>query len=142
MEALSLARTDVLRFGDVSAAAEAARQRRLRRVAILLAAIATPLVIRAVLGAVRYANGNLKGAASAFRWPLPHLPAGAATYAPSAVLIVVLLAVLAVPLLGAGRSPHVLYRPEEIDVRLSDVKGSAVVVEEVVKTLNLFLAYR
>jgi cell division protease FtsH len=142
MEALSLARSDVLRFADVSVAAEAARQRRLRRVALLLGLIATPLVIRAVVGGLRYASGNLKGAAAAFRWPLPHLPAGAATYAPSAVLIVVLLAVLAVPLLGAGRSPHVLYRPEEIDVRLSDVKGSAVVVEEVVKTLNLFLAYR
>ncbi|MGH9115343.1 MAG: AAA family ATPase, partial [Acidimicrobiales bacterium] len=49
---------------------------------------------------------------------------------------------LAVPLLAAGRSPHVLYRPEEIDVRLADVKGAGVVVEEVVKTLNLFLAYR
>ena len=142
MEALSLARTDVLRFGDVSAAAEAARQRRLRRVAMFLAVIATPLVVRAVMGAVRYANGDLKGAASAFRWPLPHLPAGAGTYAPSFLLILVLVAVLAIPLLGAGRSPHVLYRPEEIDVRLSDVKGSAVVVEEVVKTLNLFLAYR
>ena len=142
MEALSLARTDVLRYADVTAAAEAARQRRLRRIALLLAVIATPLVIRAVVGAVRYADGNIKGAASAFRWPLPHLPAGASTYLPSFVLILVLVLVLAIPLLGAGRSPHVLYRPEEIDTRLSDVKGSAVVVEEVVKTLNLFLAYR
>ena len=142
MEALSLARKDVLRYADVTDAAEAARQRRLRRVAMLLAVIAAPLVIRAVIGGMRYAKGDLKGAAAAFRWPLPHLPAGAATYAPSAVLILVLVAVLAIPLLGAGRSPHVLYRPEEIDTRLSDVKGSAVVVEEVVKTLNLFLAYR
>ena len=142
MEALSLARSDVLRYADVTAAAEAARQRRLRRFAILLAVIATPLVIRAVIGALRYADGNLKGAAAAFRWPVPHLPPGASTYLPSVFLILALLVVLAVPLLGAGRSPHVLYRPEEIDTRLSDVKGSAVVVEEVVKTLNLFLAYR
>jgi cell division protease FtsH len=142
MEALSLARSDVLRHADVSAAAEAARQRRLRRFAIVLGLIATPLVIRAVVGGLRYANGDLKGAAAAFRWPLPHLPAGAATYVPSAVLILVLIVVLAIPLLGAGRSPHVLYRPEELDTRLADVKGSAVVVEEVVKTLNLFLAHR
>jgi ATP-dependent Zn protease len=58
------------------------------------------------------------------------------------VLILILGSVLAVPLLAAGRSPHVLYRPEEIDIRLRDVVGAGVVVEEVVKTLNLFLAHR
>ncbi|HEX4864196.1 MAG TPA: AAA family ATPase [Acidimicrobiales bacterium] len=142
METLSLGRRDVLRSADVFVAAEAARQRRLRRVAIILSLIAAPLIVRAVVGGIRYARGDLKGAASAFRWPLPHLPAGAGTYLPSILLILGLLAVLAVPLLAAGRSPHVLYRPEEIDVRLSDVRGAAVVVEEVVKTLNLFLAYR
>ena len=41
-----------------------------------------------------------------------------------------------------GRSPHVLYRPSEIDVSLDDVKGARVVVDEVVKTLNLFLAHK
>ena len=142
METMSLARRDVLRSADVSAAAEAARQRRVRRVAIVLALIAAPLVVRAVVGGIRYAHGDLKGAASAFSWPLPHLPAGAGTYIPSIVLIVVLLGVLAVPLLGAGRSPHILYRPEEMDISLADVRGAGAVVEEVVKTLNLFLAYR
>jgi cell division protease FtsH len=142
METMSLARRDVLRFADVSIAAEAARQRRLRRLGIMLAVIALPLVARALVGGIRYAEGDLTGASSAFRWPLPHLPAGAGTYIPSVLLIVALLAVLAVPLLAAGRSPHVLYRPEEIDVRLSDVRGAGAVVEEVVKTLNLFLAYR
>ncbi len=142
MEALSLARSDVLRSADVTDAREGARQRRMRNLSIVLALIALPLVVRAVTGGLRYARGDLSGAASAFRWPIPHLPAGAGSYAPSMVLILVLLAVIAVPLLGAGRSPHVLYRPEEIDVRLSDVKGAGVVVEEVVKTLNLFLAYK
>ncbi len=142
MEALTLARPDVLRSADVANARERARQRRLRHLALLLALVAVPLAARAVLGGLRYARGDLSGAASAFRWPLPHLPAGAGTYAPSVVLILVLVVILAVPLLGAGRSPHVLYRPEEIGVRLSDVKGAGVVVEEVVKTLNLFLAYQ
>ena len=142
METVSLGRRDVLRSADVFAAGEAARQRRLRRVAIVLTLIATPLIVRAVIGGVRYARGDLKGAASAFRWPLPHLPAGASNYLPSILLILGLIAILAIPLLSAGRSPHVLYRPEEIDVRLSDVRGAGVVVEEVVKTLNLFLAYR
>jgi cell division protease FtsH len=142
MEALTLARPDVLRSADVSDARERARQRRLRHLALLLALVALPLAIRAIVGGLRYARGDLNGAASAFRWPLPHLPPGAASLAPSVLLILLLVAVLAVPLLGAGRSPHVLYRPEEIDVRLSDVKGAGVVVEEVVKTLNLFLAYQ
>ncbi|HUJ66177.1 MAG TPA: AAA family ATPase [Acidimicrobiales bacterium] len=142
MDALTLARSDVLRSADVADAGERARQRRMRHLALLLVLVAIPLVARAIVGGLRYAHGNLSGAASAFRWPLPHLPAGAGTYAPSLILILVLVLILAVPLLGAGRSPHVLYRPEEIGVRLSDVKGAGVVVEEVVKTLNLFLAYQ
>src|SRR6266545_4820694 len=43
--------------------------------------------------------------------------------------------------LGPGRSPHLLYRPEQIDVGLDDVKGLATLRDEVVKTLNLFLGY-
>ncbi len=142
MDTLTLARSDVLRTADVTAARERSRQRRLRNLAILLAVVAIPLAIRALVGGLRYARGDLRGAASAFRWPLPHLPAGTGAYVPSIVLIVVLGAVLLLPMLGAGRSPHVAFRAEEIDTRLSDVKGSPVVVEEVVKTLNLFLAYK
>ena len=142
MEALTLARSDVLRSADVTQAGETARQRRLRNLAILLAIIALPLVLRALIGGLRYAHGDLNGAAAAFRWPLPHSFGALGKMGPSLILILILGAVIAVPLLGAGRSPHVLYRPEEIDIRLSDVKGAGVVVEEVVKTLNLFLAHR
>lgn len=39
---------------------------------------------------------------------------------------------------GAGRSPHVLYRPDQIDVRISDVKGLAPVAEDVRRSLELF----
>ncbi len=42
----------------------------------------------------------------------------------------------------SGRSPHVVYRPEQIDVRLSDVVGIDTVREEVVRSLNLFLAHK
>src|SRR6202521_3441509 len=63
-------------------------------------------------------------------------------FIPIALLIVMLGAALLVPLLGAGRSPHVLFRPEELDTTFADVKGAPVVVEEVVKTLNLFLAHK
>ncbi|HVB26424.1 MAG TPA: AAA family ATPase [Mycobacteriales bacterium] len=40
-----------------------------------------------------------------------------------------------------GRSPHSVYRPEQLDVRLSDVVGIDPVKEEVVRSLNLFLAH-
>ena len=41
-----------------------------------------------------------------------------------------------------GRSPHVTYRPEQIDTRLDDVKGIDPVKEDVVRSLNLFLAHK
>ncbi len=44
--------------------------------------------------------------------------------------------------LGAGRSPHVSYRPEQIDVRLDDVVGIDAVKDDVVRSLNLFLAHK
>ena len=58
------------------------------------------------------------------------------------LLVVILGSVLLLPLLMAGRSPHVLFRSNEITTSFDDVKGSTVVVEEVVKTLNLFLAHK
>ncbi len=42
----------------------------------------------------------------------------------------------------AGRSPHVLYRPEQISTTLDDVVGIDAVKEDVVRSLNLFLAHR
>jgi len=63
-------------------------------------------------------------------------------FLPIVFLVVLLGLVLVVPLWAAGRSPHVLFRPNEIDISFDDVKGAPVVVEEVVKTLNLFLAYK
>jgi cell division protease FtsH len=44
--------------------------------------------------------------------------------------------------LWARRSPHIVYRPDQIDVRLSDVVGIEPVKEEVVRSINLFLAHK
>jgi len=57
------------------------------------------------------------------------------------MLLVVPLAMVA-PFVFMGRSPHVSYRPEQIDTRLDDVIGIDVVKEEVVRSLNLFLAHK
>ena len=44
--------------------------------------------------------------------------------------------------LWARRSPHIVYRPEQIDVRLADVVGIEPVKEEVIRSINLFLAHK
>jgi ATP-dependent Zn protease len=51
-------------------------------------------------------------------------------------------AVLVLPVVAAGRSPHVLYRSSEIAIGMDDVRGAGVVKEEVRRTLELFLAYK
>ena len=47
----------------------------------------------------------------------------------------------ALPLIS-GRSPHIRFTPEQIGLRFSDVKGIDVVLEEVKRTLQIFLTYR
>ena len=74
--------------------------------------------------------------------PLPHVPASFEPYLPATLLITVLVLVMVVPLLAAGRSPHILFRPDELTMTFEDVRGSETLVEEVTKTLNLFLAHR
>jgi ATP-dependent Zn protease len=60
----------------------------------------------------------------------------------SMLIPVTIIAAVAVPPMAMGRSPHIAYRPEQIDVRLSDVVGVDEVKEEVIRSLNLFLAHR
>jgi cell division protease FtsH len=91
-----------------------------------------------------YATAQAQYAAAQgdFNWFHFGIPASYVPYLPGFILVLLLTLTMAGPLLMAGRSPHVLYRPEELKVRLSDVAGAGAVVEEVVKTLNLFLAHR
>ena len=56
-------------------------------------------------------------------------------FAPSFMIVGLLAFVLLVPMWAAGRSPHVLYRPHDIEIGLNDVVGCDVVREEVVRTL-------
>jgi ATP-dependent Zn protease len=114
---------------DVSVLRERSRRRRLRWLAGALAVATAFLWSRLLTGR----SGGLA---------LPHLPPGVGDFLPAILLIAMLGSVLALPMLAAGRSPHVLYRAAEIDVSLADVKGAGVVVDEVVRTLNLFLAFK
>jgi ATP-dependent Zn protease len=116
-------------MADVAVQRERNRRLRLRRVATVLAIIAAWLLVRSLVG-----NSVVLGR--------PHIPPGLASYLPAFLLVLLLGLAVLVPMLGAGRSPHVVYRSGEIDVSLADVKGAGVVVDEVVKTLNLFLAFK
>jgi ATP-dependent Zn protease len=113
-----------VRTADVGRAREALRRRRLAT-AILVVAVISGLVTWAV------ATGS--------GLPLPHWdPMLVAAFLP-----MVLLAVFGVVYYSAsGRSPHEVFRPEQIDVRLADVVGIDPVKEEVVRSLNLFLSHR
>jgi ATP-dependent Zn protease len=116
------------RSADVGAARERARQRRLARLAAVLALPATFLWVRILRGQPFDV------------FALPPMPEDPILYVLPVVLIVALIATAAMPL-ASGRSPHQLVRPEQISVRFADVMGLGAIVDEVEKTLNTFLAY-
>lgn len=112
---------------DVGSARERARRYRLRVLAVILAVPFAFLWGRILTGA----PFNV--------FALPQFPTDPYVYI-LPIFLLVIIAVVAMPMLS-GRSPHMLFRPEQIEVRFEDVKGLDTVVDEVVKTLNTFLGY-
>ena len=115
---------------DVGAHQRRARSSRLQHLSMVLALIAALLLLRDLFDP------------GATLLPVHHLPPSLDPLIPAMALILILSLVMVVPLLAAGRSPHILFRPEEMTMSFDDVRGSEGLVEEVTKTLNLFLAYR
>ncbi|HEU4812593.1 MAG TPA: AAA family ATPase [Nocardioides sp.] len=114
---------------DVGAARERRRQLTLRRLALVLTLLMAWLWWRL-----------LRGDAMDIRsWRLP-------TFDPflvmASLLLLTMVGVLLGATIGAGRSPHIRFRPEQIEVTLDDVKGVDAVKEDVIRSLNLFLAHR
>jgi cell division protease FtsH len=115
------------RGADVGADRERRRRRLLRRIAIVVGIPGAFLWYRLIDG-------------RAFNvFALPHI--SMITLLPLIFIIAIVGAVVA-PGMASGRSPHTMFRPEQIDIRLSDVVGIDGVREEVVRSLNLFLAHR
>jgi cell division protease FtsH len=86
-----------------------------------------------------FARRTLQGRPLHFGWP---------DFGPDAwiwlfpVLILVMFGLmLAMPLIN-GRSPHIRFSPEEIGLGFNDVRGIDLVLEEVTRTLQIFLTYR
>jgi ATP-dependent Zn protease len=116
-----------LRGIDVAAAREWRRRRRLTR---LLAGLA----VLAVWPAYRLASGQ--GVS------LPSIAGVDPLYLESGAFFVLLLVVLLGTTVASGRSPHVVFRADQIDVRIRDVVGIDVVREDVLRSLDLFLGGR
>jgi ATP-dependent Zn protease len=131
MDLGELAQNQVVRGStvDVARSRERSRRRRLWKMFLLLAPIGFYFYYRIAT-------------ANPIRFGLPHMtPTQASIFLPVG-LIFLLGIVIVVPMLSAGKSPHVRFDPTEIDVTMDDVVGLGPVRQEVVNTLNLFLGYQ
>ena len=117
-----------MRHADVGSTRELRRTRRWIKLTVFVLALAAVISWRA-------ATWSGEG------WfvPVPHID-------PFLLVIIVFFGLLIALTVGqqvlSGRSPHVLYRPEQIETRLDDVVGIDGVKEDVVRSLNLFLAHK
>ncbi len=114
---------------DVVRQRESTRRRRLMKVVWIFGSVGGYLWYRILVG-------------SPVRFGFPHLTQTEINNLPIFLLLALLLPIIVLPLAMAGRSPHVRFQPSEISVAFEDVVGLGVVRDEVVKTLNLFLAYQ
>ena len=119
----------LLSRSDVAASREARRRRRL---IALAAVLGIPLIFlwwRILIGE-------------------PFSPFDLSVPAPDPFLVVIIIffvllaTMLLATTLGAGRSPHVTYRPEQIDVHLNEVVGIDPIKEDILRSLDLFLAHK
>ncbi len=115
------------RRADVGAERERRRRRLLAKIAIIVAIPTAFLWYRLLDG--RPFNV----------FALPHIDT--LTLVPI-IFVVAIVGAVVVPPLISGRSTHTVYRPEQMDIRLSDVVGVDGIREEVVRSLNLFLSHR
>ncbi len=112
--------------GNVHVDRETERRRRLRKLGYLLAPIATWMWYRVLTGHPP--------------WPsLPKLPPDAIFWLPGALIIILIGLALIAPMLGNRRSPHTVYRPDQIDVSFEDVKGLGHLLTEIRHTLQILL---
>ena len=73
---------------------------------------------------------------------LPAMPTVDPIYLMTGIFFAAMIAATLGSYVFAGRSPHLVYRPEQLDVRFEDVKGLAPVTEDVKRSLDLFLSAR
>jgi ATP-dependent Zn protease len=116
---LSKGRADVFRVREKT------RKRRLWRLLIFLAVFDGYLWYR-------YLSNN--------PFSLPALGPDAIIWMPLLLLVILMGVVMLLPMLN-GRSPHIVVRPEQIEIGLDQVQGLDGQVDEVTRTLDVFLGY-
>ncbi|HAX82249.1 MAG TPA: ATPase [Actinobacteria bacterium] len=114
---------------DVHVTREHQRLRRLRKIAWVLFPLTAWMWVRLLDG-----NPVSPG--------LPQLGPDAVMWLPGVAIVVLIGAALLIPMLGNGRSPEVVYLPEQIDVGFDQVRGLGPVLGEVKHTLQVFLNHR
>ena len=110
---------------DVFRVRERTRRRRIWRLLAVLAAIDGYLWYR-------YATDNPLRA--------PTIGPEAIIWLPLLLIFAMILVMMAMPLFS-GRSPHNVVHPEQIEVGLTDVRGLDNQVDDVIRTLDVFLGY-
>ena len=107
------------------------RRRRLRYL------LATGLVVFGYLLA-----RALEGRPLALHWPKITSDTMLALFPLLMFLMILMMGAYLVMPLANGRSPHIRFSPEQIGIGFSDVRGIDVVLEEVTRTLQIFLTYK
>jgi cell division protease FtsH len=79
-----------------------------------------------------YSNGHSIG--------LPTFGPDFIFFLPVIGIFILIILMAALPLMN-GRSPHVKVYPEQVEVGLTDIKGLDTQVDEVIRTLDVFLGY-
>ena len=112
---------------DVGSSREVQRRRRWVKLAVLVWTIVSLLWLRAVT----YDGSGFV--------PIPQID-------PFLLVIIIFFGLLIGLMFGqqlmTARSPHVMYRPEQITTTMDDVVGIDQVKDDVVRSLNLFLAHK
>jgi cell division protease FtsH len=120
----------ILRAGRADVARARARTWRRRVIRLLV-------LVGALLGWVWYGYLTRTGGYLA----VPTVPDWLKPYGIAIILVGALLAVTIGPYLALSRSPHILIRPEDIEVGLDELVGLDPQVQEVQRTLDVFLGY-
>jgi cell division protease FtsH len=129
-DALTSAGESLLRMrdADVGRSRESSRRSRFVKITFWVWTLVAVLLWR----------GAYKGANSPWI-PFPHID-------PFLLVIIGFFGLMIVMLVGqqmmTGKSPHVVYRADQITTRMSDVVGIDPIKSEVVRSLNLFLAHK
>ncbi|GAA3810220.1 AAA family ATPase [Cellulomonas soli] len=110
---------------DVAVDRERMRRRRVYRFAALVLALEAYAIGAAITGR-----------------PLLPIPTIDPLVAVPVLFFVALLGIMVVTQVGTSRSPHLTYRPEQMDVSLDDVIGIEPVKEDVRRSIDLFQTHR